>query len=105
MNDEPNPQFDAIHPSGAIMARSVRGGCLHSVVLTEDAMLTDANSLAEAILLTASVSHMKAVVLELRPEIIAGTPSTGASDSVPTQADLDESLAALSAHELPRVNR
>ncbi len=55
---EPNPDFDTIHPSGHILFRSCRGGYLHSVVLTDAALSTDAQSLAEAIVRTADVSHL-----------------------------------------------
>ena len=41
---DPDPAFDAIHPSGQLMFRSSRGGCLHSVVLSDVAMTADAPS-------------------------------------------------------------
>ena len=99
MNDEPNPAFDAVHPSGAILFRSCRGGFLHSIALTEQVMATDASSLAEAILRTADVSFLKAA-MEIRAEVIAGQPDDGASAAVPTPVDLDEATAALQAHRL-----
>ena len=58
---EPDPEFDAVHPSGHLVFRSCRGGYLHSVALAESAMDTDAATLAEAVLRTAAVSHLKAV--------------------------------------------
>ncbi len=52
---EPDPEFDATHPpSGHILFRSCRGGYLHSVALAEPAMDADAQTLARAILLTAT---------------------------------------------------
>lgn len=54
-----NPAFDTVHPSGHILVRSCRGGYMHSVSLSEAAMETDAETLAEAILLTADVSCLK----------------------------------------------
>lgn len=65
-----NPAFDTVHPSGHILVRSCRGGYMHSVSLSEAAMETDAETLAEAILLTADVSCLKAL-LEVRNEIVA----------------------------------
>jgi uncharacterized protein DUF2694 len=59
---EADPAFDTVHPSGHILVRSCRGGYLHSVTLSEAAMNTDAESLAEAILLTSDVSYLKAVM-------------------------------------------
>ncbi|GAT07708.1 DUF2694 family protein [Mycolicibacterium novocastrense] len=100
MNDQPNPEFDAVHPSGMILFRSCRGGFMHSVALSEDVMNTDSASLAEAILRTAQVSFVKAA-LEVRAELIAGNPDEGPSAAVPTPQDLDEALVALNAHTLP----
>lgn len=100
MNDQPNPAFDAVHPSHAIMARSCRGGALHSVVLAEQVMDTDAASLAEGILRTAEVSFIKAG-LEIRAELIAAASDPGPSPGVPTPQDLDEAMVALRAHTLP----
>jgi hypothetical protein len=70
---------------------------MHSVMLTEAAMSTDAETLAEAILLTAGVSHLKAL-MEVRGEIVAAgyTPSA----AVPTTHDLDMAIEKLVAHEL-----
>ena len=59
---EPDPEFDAVHPSGHILFRSCRGGYLHSVALAEAAMDTDAESLAHAVLLAADVSYLKALM-------------------------------------------
>lgn len=94
---EPNPDFDAIHPSGHILFRSCRGGYLHSVALTEAALSTDAQTLAEAILRTANVSNLKAL-MEVRGEIIAAghTPS----DGVPGPGDLVRAIERLGEHTL-----
>ncbi|CAJ1494476.1 DUF2694 family protein [[Mycobacterium] burgundiense] len=94
---EPNPDFDAVHPSGHILFRSCRGGYLHSVVLTEPAMSTDADTLAEAILRTAEVSYLKAL-MEVRAEIIAAghTPS----DEVAGPAELVQAIEQLREHRL-----
>lgn len=96
---DPNPAFDTVHPSGGILFRSCRGGYAHSVALSESAMETDADTLAEAILLTADVSYLKAV-LEVREEIVAAgyTPSA----EVPTPHDLDVAIEKLVAHQLHR---
>lgn len=103
MNDQPNPEFDAVHPSQTILARSCRGGALHSIALSEHAMETDANSLAEGILRTASVSHLLAM-MEIRAELIAGSSDDGPTSDVPTPQDLDEAVIALKAHQLPGRN-
>lgn len=97
-----NPAFDTVHPSGHILVRSCRGGYMHSVSLSEAAMETDAETLAEAILLTADVSCLKAL-LEVRNEIVAAghTPST----QVPTTDDLNVAIEKLLAHQLRRRNR
>ena len=94
---EPDPRFDALHPSGHILFRSCRGGYLHSVALTEAAMSADAQSLAEAILRTADVSSLKAV-MDVRSEILAAghTPT----DAVPDAAELDRAVARLQRHRL-----
>ncbi len=94
---EPDPDFDAAHPSGHILFRSCRGGYLHGVMLAEAAMQTDAVTLAEAILLTADVSHLRAV-MEVRAEILAAghTPS----DEVPGRSDLDMAVTRLREHRL-----
>jgi hypothetical protein len=94
---EPNPEFDAVHPSGHILFRSCRGGYLHSVTLAEAAMDTDAETLAEAVLLTADVSYLRAL-MQVRAEMIAAghTPSA----DVPTERDLDTATAALQHHSL-----
>lgn len=96
-----NPAFDTFHPSGHILFRSCRGGCMHSVALSEAAMDTDAGSLARGIVLVADVSYLKAA-LEVRGEIVAAghTPSA----AVPTPRDLQIATEQLVAHELqPRV--
>lgn len=71
---------------------------MHSVVLGEAAMRTDAQSLAQAIMLTADVSYLRAL-MEVRGEIVAAghTPS----GDVPTQDDLRVALGRLAEHELP----
>jgi Protein of unknown function (DUF2694) len=94
---EPNPEFDAAHPSGHILFRSCRGGYLHSVALSEAALSSDAQTLAEAILLTADVSYLKAL-MEVRNEIIAAghTPT----DEVPGAAEIERALARLREHRL-----
>lgn len=96
---EPNPDFDATHPSGQVLVRSCRGGYLHSVALTEAALddAADAARLAEAIRLTADVSHLRAL-MEVRAEILAAghTPSS----AVPSQTDLADAVQRLSEHRL-----
>ena len=94
---DPDPAFDATHPSGHILFRSCRGGYLHSVALTEAAMDTDAHTLAQAITLTADVSYLKAA-MEIRDEILAAghTPSA----EVPTADDLAAALDRLGEHRL-----
>lgn len=96
---EPDPAFDAAHPSGHLLFRSCRGGYLHSVALTEAALDTDARTLAEAIMLAADVSFLKAA-LEVRSEIVAAghTPSAG----LPTGHDLDLAAERLLSHQLHR---
>lgn len=99
---DPNPDFDTVHPSGHILVRSCRGGYLHSLTLSAEAMDTDAEALARGILLAADVSYLKAV-LEVRGEIVAAghTPSA----EVPTVADLDAAMEKLRAHRLHRRAR
>lgn len=99
---DPNPAFDTVHPSGHILVRSCRGGYMHSVALTAEAMDTDAQTLARGILLTADVSYLKAL-LEVRGEIVAAghTPSA----EVPTHRDLDSAIEKLLAHQLHRRGR
>ena len=94
---EPDPEFDAVHPSGHILFRSCRGGYLHSVTLADAAMDTDAATLAEAVQLAADVSYLKAL-MQVRAEMIAAghTPSA----DVPTERDLDTATAALQHHRL-----
>jgi hypothetical protein len=97
-----NPAFDTVHPSGHILVRSCRGGYMHSVALSEAAMETDAETLAEGILLTADVSCLKAL-LEVRGEIVTAghTPSA----EVPTTSDLDVAIQKLLEHRLRRRGR
>ncbi len=92
-------EFDTVHPSGAILFRSCRGGYAHGVVLSQVAMDTDARSLAEGILLTADVSYLKAL-MEVRAEIVAAgyTPSA----EVPDPHDLSEAIEKLLMHKLRR---
>ena len=94
---EPDPEFDAAHPSGHILFRSCRGGYLHSVALAEPAMDADAQTLARAILLTADVAYLKAL-MQVRAEIIAAghTPS----DDVAGRRDLELATEALAQHRL-----
>jgi hypothetical protein len=79
------------------MFRSSRGGCLHSVVLSEAVLDTDSETLAEAVLLAAGVSHLQAI-MQIRQEILdAGfTPSA----QVPGARDLDSAASALRMHRL-----
>ena len=97
MSDEPDPDFDAAHPSGHVLFRSSRGGYLHRVVLSEAVGDADAQSLAEAILHTAEVSHLKAV-MEIRREIIEAGFSPSAE--LPTPDDLRRAEAQLNDHQL-----
>ena len=94
---EPDPEFDAVHPSGHILFRSCRGGYLHSVTLAEAAMDADAETLAHAVMLTADVSYLRAL-MQVRAEMIAAgyTPSA----EVPSERDLDSATAALQDHRL-----
>jgi len=94
---EPDPAYDAFHPTGQLMFRSSRGGCLHSVLLSASAMDADSDILAQAILLTAEVSHL-AAVMQVRQEIIdAGfTPSAG----IPGPSDLGRAEGVLRRHRL-----
>lgn len=94
---EPEPEFDAVHPSGHVLFRSSRGGYLHSVVLSEGVADADAQSLAEAVLRTAEVSHLKAV-MEIRREIVDA--GFNPSAELPTPADLTRAEAELDEHRL-----
>ena len=99
---ESEPQFDATHPSGQILFRSCRGGYLSSVSFGEGAMDAGSADLAAAVLLTAQVSHLKAV-MRIRREIIdAGfTPSA----ELPSPADLADAESMLMSHRLrPDLN-
>jgi hypothetical protein len=102
MTEQANPAFDTVHPSGHILFRSCRGGYMYGVTLTEAAMDTDAESLAQGILLTADVSYLKAL-MEVRDEIVAAgyTPSA----EVPAAHDLDVAIEKLMEHELLRRRR
>jgi hypothetical protein len=94
---EPAAEFDAVHPSGQVMFRSARGGYLHSVVLSEAVCDCDAASLADAVLRTADVSHLKAV-MQVRREITDAGFSP--SPQMATPADLAQAEARLREHEL-----
>lgn len=95
--DEPDPAFDAVHPSGYLMFRSAHGGYLHSVALSEAVCGRDAASLADAVLLCADVSHLKAV-MQIRGDITAAGFSP--SPEMATPADLTRAEAALHSHRL-----
>ncbi|RAU98579.1 DUF2694 family protein [Mycolicibacter senuensis] len=99
---EPNPAFDATHPSGDVLFRSCRGGYLHSVALSEAAMTADADRLAEAIVLAADVSYLKAA-LEIRGEIVITGHSPSAA--VPTTEDLRVATERLLNHRLHAGHR
>lgn len=99
---EPNPAFDTTHPSGDVLFRSCRGGYLHSVVLSEAAMTADAHRLAEAIVLAADVSFLKAA-LEIRGEIV--TTGHAPSAAMPTTEDLRVATERLSNHQLHTGHR
>lgn len=91
------PAFDTVHPSGQVLFRSAPGGYLHSVVLTEAAMQADPGTLARAVLLTAEVSHLKAVMQVRRDVIDAGfTPSA----EIAGPDELDRAQAELLGHRL-----
>lgn len=94
---EPDPEFDAVHPSGHLLFRSCRGGYLHSVVLSEAALDADVQALAEAVLRAAEVSHLKAV-MQIRREILDAGFSPSAE--LPTPADLSSAESALADHRL-----
>lgn len=90
-----DPEFDVTHPSGHLMFRSCRGGYLHSVVLSDAVLDADAESLAEAVLLAADVSHLRAV-MQIRRQITgAGFTPSG---ELATPADLSRAEAALRDH-------
>lgn len=92
-----DPEFDVAHPSGRLMFRSCRGGYLHSVVLSDAVLDADADALAEAVLLAADVSHLRAVMQIRRQITDAGfTPS----EELATPADLRRAEAVLRDHRL-----
>jgi Protein of unknown function (DUF2694) len=72
---------------------------MHSVVLSEEAMDTDAETPAKDILMTTDVSCLNAL-LDVRDENVAAgqTPSA----QVPTPHDLDGAIEKPPAHKLPR---
>ena len=94
---EPDPELDALHPSGHLMFRSSRGGYLHSVVFSEAVRDTDAATLADAVLRAAEVSHLRAV-MQIRREITDAGFSPSAEMATP--ADLERAQAALQNHRL-----
>jgi hypothetical protein len=94
---EPDPEFDAVHPSGHVLFRSSRGGYLHSVVLSEAVLDIDAQTLAEAVLRASDVSHLKAV-MQIRQEILDAGFSPSAE--LPGATDLSRAEAALAGHRL-----
>ena len=94
---EPSPAFDTAHPSGDVLFRSCRGGYLHSVVLSEAAVEADVRRLAEAIVLAADVSFLKAA-LEIRGELV--TTGHAPSAAVPTNEDLRLAIERLRDHQL-----
>lgn len=94
----PDPEFDAVHPTGHLMFRSSRGGYLHSVVLSEAVRDHDAAALADAVLRAAAVSHLRAV-MQIRREITDAGFSPSAEMATP--ADLSRAEAALQDHRLP----
>lgn len=102
MANQPDPDFDAVHPSGHLLFRSRRGGYLDSIALSEEALDTDAATLARGILLAADVSYLKAM-MQVRGEIVAAghTPSA----EVPTVDDLNAATAALLADRSGPTNR
>lgn len=89
--------FDAIHPSGAILFRSGHGGVMQGLQLREDAMsiFPDAATFAEAILLTANVSHTKAAIA-VRDSLVALHKQPSAA--MPTRDDLEDAENALRNH-------
>jgi hypothetical protein len=95
--DEPDPRFDAVHPSGQLMFRSTSGGYLHSVVLSESIAEHHASALADAVLRTADVSHLKAV-MQIRQEITKAGFSPSREMAMP--ADLDRAQTVLLHHQL-----
>lgn len=98
---EADAAFDVVHPSGQVLFRSCRGGYLHSVALSESVVDCDAESLAEAVLKAADVSHLRAV-MQVRREITdAGfTPS----EEMAGPADLRRAESALQSHLLRRAD-
>lgn len=96
---DPDPEFDAVHPSGHVVFRSSRGGYLHSVGLAEPAMDSDAETLAHAVMLTAEVSYLRALV-RVREDMVQNGHAPSAD--VPTRDDLDTAVDALLRHRLRR---
>lgn len=89
--------FDALHPSGTILFRSTRGGIMQGIQLTEDAatVFPTSAALAEAILLTGRVSHIKAL-LPIRDEHLAA--GIQPSSNMPTRDDLAAAETKLRHH-------
>lgn len=94
---DPDPEFDAVHPSGHVIFRSSRGGYLHSVGLAEPAMDSDAETLARAVMLTAEVSYLRALV-RVREDMVRNGHAPSAD--VPARDDLDAAMDALLRHRL-----
>jgi hypothetical protein len=89
--------FDAVHPSGTILFRSHCGGLMEGIQLTAEAMTAfgTADALAEAILITARVSYLKAA-MQVRDEILAAGQRP--SVQLPTRDDLAAAENALRNH-------
>ncbi len=92
-----DPQFDVTHPSGHLMFRSCHGGYLHSVVLSEAVLECDTEALAEAVLLAAEVSHLRAVMQIRRQITDAGFTPSG---ELATPSELRRAEAVLKDHRL-----
>lgn len=91
------PEFDAVHPSGHIVFRSSRAGYLHSVGFAEPVMDSDAETLARAVVLTAEVSYLQAL-MHVRAEMVENghTPS----GDIPARDELGAAMEALLQHRL-----
>lgn len=91
--------FDAIHPTGTILFRSLRGGIMQGCELQEDIHdhFPDAETFTEAVLLTARVSHLRAL-MEVRQELL---DSHMQPERLATRDDLDAAEQALLNHMRP----
>jgi hypothetical protein len=85
---EPDPEFDAVHPSGHILFRSCRGGYLHSVTLAEAVMDTDAQTLART-QATLGVAEAGALVEQALAGIAQGLVGRGTQRLVVVQWQKD----------------